>query len=69
VIGGDCVHCGATKRIEAALKHDHEGEAKFDGMTVGGKVRTVRYSTVLTDYMALCVPCHRKYDLANGPSR
>lgn len=58
-----CAHCGATNRLEAALRRDAIGPLRTDEMKVGGVMRVVRFSLLTEDYVRLCVPCHRTYDL------
>lgn len=65
-VGGECVHCGTTERLEAALKADAIGPLKTTQMKIAGKPRDLRYSVNTDDYFALCVPCHRKYDNFGG---
>lgn len=66
LIGSVCSHCGAQRRLEAALRADAVGPIKTDLMMVAGRDRVVRYSTNPADHFALCVPCHRRYDLVKG---
>lgn len=63
VMASECAHCGTTERLEAALRKDAAGPLKHATMRIAGKDRDMTYSTTLSDYMALCVPCHRVYDL------
>ncbi len=48
-----CVHCGATRNLEAALIHGRATKFSRQGR---------RYSTDTNDYVRLCKSCHRKYD-------
>jgi transcription elongation factor Elf1 len=59
-----CTFCGSTKSLECALKKDAIGPLRTDQIRVSGKMRTVTFSTRVDDYMRLCRPCHRRYDLA-----
>ena len=62
----ECAHCGSTERLEAALRKDSAGALVTSSMLVAGKERAVRHSLLASDYMRLCVPCHRVYDLGKA---
>jgi hypothetical protein len=49
-----CTSCGATGRVQAALRSD----ARFVKTDAKGR----DYSPRSSDYIPLCVPCHRAYD-------
>lgn len=57
--GDECERCSATERVlHRAFNHDTPNEFvryRADGLP---------YSVRAEDYMTLCVPCHKKYDLS-----
>jgi hypothetical protein len=64
VLPKECAFCGSTESLECALKKEATGPLKTQEMLVAGVMRTLRFSTRIDDYMRLCRPCHRRYDLA-----
>lgn len=55
--GSACEHCGATERIQAALRPGADPSRLWIDPTTG-----CHYSLYLSDYHPLCHPCHFRMD-------
>ena len=56
-LGPACERCGATRRLEAALNPETPAER----LVLDANINSL-YSERASDYMTLCVPCHRALD-------
>ena len=55
---GECTECGAIRKTEMSLIHGC-------GALIS-KYRGKIYSVNPEDYVEMCVPCHRRYDMRGG---
>jgi hypothetical protein len=60
-----CLHCGEAAR-QWALNHDTPADRLRTEVIHGG--REVVFSPDPSAYIALCVPCHKRYDLERAAS-
>lgn len=56
-IGGTCLYCGSTEKIQAALSPD----APASRLRHDAQINCM-YSTDPVDYIPLCIPCHSTLD-------
>lgn len=64
-----CDHCGTTGTAaiyQWALDWDRVSEVKHWPKRRRGRVEMLPYSTKVEDYIRLCLPCHRAFDLRHA---
>lgn len=68
-----CIMCGAVRgpglAIQWALDWDRVSDIRYCPMSRRGKVEMLAYSVSVDDYIALCLKCHRRFDLEHKAKR
>jgi hypothetical protein len=65
-----CAHCGSEgSQIQWALDWSRVTDVRYEEVRRRGRVDRLPYSVSPSDYIGLCLRCHRAFDLANAAGR